>query len=76
MEEMPAGAADRAMDPELKQRIAERARALWEADDRPEGQALEYWLRAEQEVTGVSVAGEEDPLANVDQDLPGGVRPR
>lgn len=71
MEEMPPVAKDRAatMDGELKERIAARAHALWVADDRPEGQAMEYWLRAEQEVSGESIAGEEDPLAGIDQDI-------
>ena len=29
---------------ELKQRITERARQLWEEAGRPEGRDLEYWL--------------------------------
>jgi hypothetical protein len=40
-----------AIDPELRRRIEEHAYSLWEADGRPEGRALEYWLRAEQEVS-------------------------
>ncbi len=46
---------------ELKQRITERARQLWEEDGRPEGRDMEYWLKAEDELAPHSVAGEEDP---------------
>lgn len=56
------------MDPELRQRIEERAYALWEADGRPEGRALDHWLQAEQEIVNQSMAGEEDPLAGIDQE--------
>jgi hypothetical protein len=61
------------MDEALRHAIRERAFALWEADDRPEGRELEYWLRAEQELapSHQSDAGEEDPLAGLD-DLPPG----
>ena len=56
------------MDPELRRRIEERAYALWEANGRPEGRALDHWLQAEQEVVNQSMAGEEDPLAGIDQE--------
>jgi hypothetical protein len=56
------------MDPELRRRIEERAYALWEANGRPEGRALDHWLQAEQEIVNQSVAGEEDPLAGIDQE--------
>ena len=46
---------------ELKQRITERARQLWDEDGRPEGRDMEYWLKAEDELAPHSVAGEEDP---------------
>jgi hypothetical protein len=49
------------MDEEAKQIIRERAHTLWEADGRPEGCELEYWLRAEQELLAELVAGEPDP---------------
>jgi hypothetical protein len=64
------GVSDRrgAMDPELRRRIEECAHALWEADGRPEGRALDYWLCAEQEIMNQSIAGEEDPLAGIDQE--------
>ena len=35
---------------ELKQRITERARQLWEEDGCPEGRDMEYWLKAEDEL--------------------------
>ena len=56
------------LDEELQQRIRERAFALWEDDDRPEGREMEYWLRAEQELAPLSVAGEEDPLEALDHE--------
>jgi hypothetical protein len=57
-------------DEELLQRIRERAFELWEGDDRPEGREMEYWLRAEQELAPLSVAGEEDPLEALDHTPP------
>lgn len=70
MEKLPPGVSDRAaeMSPELRRRIEERAHALWEADGRPDGRALDYWLQAEQEFVTESIAGEEDPLAGIDQE--------
>jgi hypothetical protein len=56
-----------AMNPDMKRLIELRARELWQADGEPVGCDLEYWLRAEQEIVNQSVAGEEDPLAAVDQ---------
>jgi hypothetical protein len=53
---------------ELKQRITERARQLWEEDGRPEGRDMEYWLKAEHELAPHSVAGEEDPAGAGDED--------
>ena len=53
-------------DEELLQRIRERAFELWEGEGRPEGREMEYWLRAEQELAPLSVAGEEDPLEALD----------
>lgn len=76
MEKLPPSASDRAADmsPELRRRIEERAHALWEADGRPEGRALDYWLQAEQEFVTESIAGEEDPLAGIDQEPVGPIR--
>ena len=53
---------------ELKQRITERARQLWEEDGRPEGRDMEYWLKAEDELAPHSVAGEEDPADAGEED--------
>jgi hypothetical protein len=50
-----------AMDPELRRKIEEHAYSLWEADGRPEGRALEYWLRAEQAVSEQPVSEQETP---------------
>jgi hypothetical protein len=55
---------------ELKQRITERARQLWEEDGRPEGRDMEYWLQAEEELAPLSVAGEEDPMEALDHEAP------
>jgi hypothetical protein len=41
-------AGTEAIEPGLRRRIEEHAYSLWEADGRPDGRALEYWLRAEQ----------------------------
>jgi hypothetical protein len=57
-------------DEELKQRITERARQLWEEDGCPEGRDMEYWLKAEEELAPHSVAGEEDPMEALDRDAP------
>ena len=37
-------------DEELRRRITERARQLWEEDGRPAGRDMEYWLKAEEEL--------------------------
>ena len=57
-------------DEELKQRITEHARQLWEEDGRPEGRDMEYWLQAEEELAPLSVAGEEDPMEALDHEPP------
>lgn len=40
------------MTSEREAMIRERAYQLWEADGRPEGRAVEHWVRAEAEVGG------------------------
>ena len=55
---------------ELKQRITERARQLWEEAGRPEGRDMEYWLQAEEELAPLSVAGEEEPMEALDHEAP------
>ena len=57
-------------DEELRRRIAERARQLWEEAGRPEGHDMEYWLKAEDELAPHSVAGEEDPMEALDHEPP------
>lgn len=55
----------------LRGRIEARAHALWQAAGRPRDRDLEFWLKAEEEVSSLSVAGEEDPLAALDHHAPG-----
>ena len=59
------------MDEELRRAVTARAHALWRAAGQPEGRELEFWLQAEQELTPLSVAGEEDPYVALDQLGPG-----
>lgn len=51
------------MDEELRRRIQERARVLWERDGRPKDAEVAYLAQAEEELTGESESGEEDPSA-------------
>ena len=64
------------MDEQLRQRIQERAHALWREAGEPADRELEYWLQAEQELVGLSVAGEEDPYVALDQLGPGALQER
>jgi DUF2934 family protein len=41
----------------LEHAIRERAYAFWEQDGRPDGKALENWLRAEAEISGPAAEG-------------------
>ncbi len=41
--------------------IRVRAHELWEADGRPEGQGVDYWLRAEQELAHQGLEGFVQP---------------
>lgn len=66
-----AVAVDRSADDELRRRVEARTLALWRAAGQPEGQELEFRLQAEQELAGLSVAGEEDPFVALDQLRPG-----
>jgi hypothetical protein len=63
------------MDDELRQAVAARAHALWQEAGLPEGRELEFWLQAEQELTTLSVAGEEDPDVGLDQIGQGALAP-
>ena len=62
------------MDDELRQRVQERAHALWREAGQPEGHELEFWLQAEQELASLSVAGEEDPYVALDELGPGALK--
>jgi hypothetical protein len=57
-------------DEELRRRIAERARQLWEEAGRPEGRDMEYWLEAEEELAPLSVAGHRQVDAGEDREAP------
>jgi hypothetical protein len=59
------------MDEELRQRIEERARRLWEQDGRPESGLNAYLAQAEDELVGHSTTGDEDPLEALDHEPPG-----
>ena len=67
---MTDGGADR----KLRDRIEARAAELWRAAGCPEGRELEFRQRAEEELAGLSVAGEEDPYVALDQLGPGALR--
>jgi Protein of unknown function (DUF2934) len=64
------------VDDELRQRVQERAHALWREAGQPEDRELEFWLQAEQELAGLSVAGEEDPYVALDDLPPGALKDR
>ena len=62
-------------DDELRRRVEARARELWQAAGEPRGNDLQFWLQAEDECASLSVAGEEDPLAALDELGPGALEP-
>jgi hypothetical protein len=64
------------VDEELRKAVAARAQVLWQQAGLPEGRELEFWLEAEQELTSLSVAGEEDPDVGLDQIGPGALAPK
>ena len=55
-------------DDELRRRIADRARQLWEPAARRARHGV--LARAEEELAPLSVAGEEDPMEALDHDPP------
>ena len=55
------------MDAEMRKAVEERAHALWEEAGRPDGSALLYWLRAEQEFGIVPRAEPGDPLVTLQE---------
>jgi hypothetical protein len=62
------------MDEDLRRRIEERARRLWEQDGCPESGLNAYLVQAEAELAGLSAVGEEDPQEALDHDPPGAGR--
>jgi hypothetical protein len=65
------------MDDDNTQAIREEAYFLWERDARPEGRAVEYWLRAKAEIVleeekVLARDPEADILALLTKDVPGG----
>ena len=55
------------MDAELRKKVEERAYALWDEAGRPDGSALLYWLRAEQEFGIVPKVQADDPLITLQE---------
>ena len=55
------------MDVELRKKVEERAYALWDEAGRPDGSALLYWLRAEQEFGIVPKVQADDPLITLQE---------
>jgi hypothetical protein len=61
----------------LHQAIAERAAELWEAEGRPEGRALDHWLKAEREVRAdveTAIGGLRVPMRRPEFELAGDAR--
>ena len=52
----PGDASIRPDTPSVDDAIRQRAYQLWEQDRRPHGRDLDYWLKAEQEVTSKKAA--------------------
>lgn len=50
--------------------IRDRAYALWEQDGSPEGRDLEYWQRAERELTEEAGLDTSEETADVSQPVP------
>jgi hypothetical protein len=55
------------MDAVMRKAVEERAHALWEEAGRPEGSALLYWLRAEQELGVIPKVEADDPLVTLQE---------
>ena len=55
------------MDTETRKAIEERAYVLWDEAGRPDGSALLYWLRAEQELGIIPKIEEPDPLVTLQE---------
>jgi DUF2934 family protein len=71
----PTGASDMAQTHDDDQATREMAYRLWESEGRPEGKALDHWLRAEPEGEEEKImAGRPDANlpALLTKDVPGG----
>ena len=55
------------MDAEMRKAVEERAYALWDEAGRPDGSALLYWLRAEQEFGIIPKVEADDPLVTLQE---------
>lgn len=64
------------MDQELRRKIEERARALWEQDGKPGSGINAYLAQAEAELVGHAPTGDEDPLEALDHQPPGDQPPK
>ena len=55
------------MDAEMRKAVEERAYVLWDEAGRPDGSALLYWLRAEQEFGIIPKVEADDPLVTLQE---------
>ena len=55
------------MDAEMRKAVEERAYVLWDEAGRPEGSALLYWLRAEQEFGLIPMVEADDPMVTLQE---------
>ncbi|MFO1148296.1 MAG: DUF2934 domain-containing protein [Alsobacter sp.] len=62
------------MSQEVEDDIRRRAYALWDAEGRPQGRDLEFWLRAEQELLAQQLATVDALARDIAATLPKRVR--
>ena len=55
------------MDAEMRKAVEERAYTLWDEAGRPDGSALLYWLRAEQEFGLIPKVEADDPMVTLQE---------
>ena len=55
------------MDADMRKAVEERAYALWDEAGRPDGSALLYWLRAEQELGIIPKVEPDDPFVTLQE---------
>ena len=58
---------DTTMDAEMRKAVEDRAYALWDEAGRPDGSALLYWLRAEQELGIIPKVEADDPMVTLQE---------